>query len=510
MTVHSFQLADGSVHDFDIPDAPKQDMSWGDVASQAVSNIPSSGVQFAQDVVTPLTQPVETAKSLYNLGLGVAQKFTKGTQPNEKIADAVGQYFVNRYGDVNNLKQTIAKDPVGFASDLSTVITGGGALATKAGKVAKLGGLAKKLTSTGNIAKNVASYTDPLSLAGKGIGKISQGVGVVAPAVLGMTTGVGGEAVKTAYNAGKTGSKAFLENMRGQVPIDDVLFQAKEALANIKNKRGAEYAKEIGISINDPATLNFEPIAQKTMSTIENQYYKDIPKVGKDTMDKINEMVDIVGEFQARPDLHTAGGFDALKQRLGDVKIPMDNKQAEFARTELYNAAKDAVTRQAPQYAQTMKNYGEASDLIKELEKTFSLKKGVSNDTQLRKLQSVMRNNANTNYGQRVNLAQELEKAGSGDIMNSLAGQALNNLAPRGLQSIAASGAGVASFTNPSTLAYLPLASPRAVGEVAYKAGEMGKLAKSLLDWSKINKVDPSTMANLLLQMNRTNQNKGE
>lgn len=45
--------------------------SWGDVGSQALSNLPSSAGRFASDIVQPVIHPIDTATSLKNLGLGV-------------------------------------------------------------------------------------------------------------------------------------------------------------------------------------------------------------------------------------------------------------------------------------------------------------------------------------------------------------------------------------------------------------------------------------------------------
>ena len=90
----------------------------------------------------------------------------------------------------------------------------------------------------------------------------------------------------------------------------------------------------------------------------------------------------------------------------------------------------------------------------------------------MRKLQSLMRNNVNTNNGSRQKLVDQLAKV-EPDLPMALAGQALNDYAPRGLARIAAGGAGVAGLAtlSPTTLAMLPLASPRIVGEAAYAAG---------------------------------------
>ena len=123
-----------------------------------------------------------------------------------------------------------------------------------------------------------------------------------------------------------------------------------------------------------------------------------------------------------------------------------------------------------------MKGYSESSDLIKEIERTLSLGDKASADTAMRKLQSLMRNNVNTNYGQRLSLAQELSNAGGKDLMPALAGQAMNSLTPRGLQGASnvptaylAYGAGGPALAVADVLS----SSPRVVGETAYKYGQM-------------------------------------
>jgi hypothetical protein len=120
-----------------------------------------------------------------------------------------------------------------------------------------------------------------------------------------------------------------------------------------------------------------------------------------------------------------------------------------------------------------MKAYQEASELTKEIERALSLGQKAAADTSMRKLQSLMRNNVNTNYGNRLDLAKQLEAAGGNEIMPAIAGQALNSFTPRGLQGVAATGLGGFGIANPATLAALPLTSPRLMGEAAYGLGKV-------------------------------------
>jgi hypothetical protein len=148
-----------------------------------------------------------------------------------------------------------------------------------------------------------------------------------------------------------------------------------------------------------------------------------------------------------------------------------------------------------------MKAYSEATDQIKEIEKALSLGKKASVDTAMRKLQSLMRNNVQTNYGQRLNLARQLEEAGGGQLMPALAGQALSELTPRGLQRATSLPTSLGAFSVgglPAAIAYGAASSPRLVGGAAYGAG-VG--ARGLLDVQRrLPEIDYPTMFNLLYQ----------
>ena len=96
--------------------------SWGDVATGAVKNLPSSTAQLGKDLVHPLMHPVDTAKSLYGVASGGVQKLIPGEQENEAQWDAVTSFFKDRYGGAENLKRTLMEDPAGFVADLSTVM----------------------------------------------------------------------------------------------------------------------------------------------------------------------------------------------------------------------------------------------------------------------------------------------------------------------------------------------------------------------------------------------------
>jgi hypothetical protein len=170
--------------------------------------------------------------------------------------------------------------------------------------------------------------------------------------------------------------------------------------------------------------------------------------------------------------------LDALKQRVGAVLEGLDpakEGQARKAVGDVYNSIKTQIGKQAPEYSRVMRDYSEASDLIREIEGTLSLGQKARADTAMRKLQSLMRNNVNTSYGFRGDLAQQLHAAGGQDIMPALAGQAMSDWMPRGIQRATAGsgGAGLALTGNiPAAVGLAAVSSPRLVGESAYLAGQ--------------------------------------
>jgi hypothetical protein len=129
-----------------------------------------------------------------------------------------------------------------------------------------------------------------------------------------------------------------------------------------------------------------------------------------------------------------------------------------------------------------MKNFESSKIAQREIERALSLGRNNATDTAIRKLQSLTRNNASTNYGSRLNSAETLKAAGAETLMPRLAGQALNAKMPRGImQALAGAGLlGGAAFLNPVFLAGLPMASPRLIGEAANLAGTAARYGRKI------------------------------
>ena len=134
--------------------------------TQAISNIDESSKQLVNDIITPFLNPMQTAKDLYSLSKSVAS-LIPGIEGDDTQAKAVGKFFKDRYGSLENIKQTFATDPVGMLSDVSILLTGGATLTAKAPQVSSVLSKASKIAS-------------PIETAGGfAIGKAAQGSGTL-------------------------------------------------------------------------------------------------------------------------------------------------------------------------------------------------------------------------------------------------------------------------------------------------------------------------------------------
>lgn len=452
--------------------AEQQPMTVGEVASTAISNIPSSFRNLIGNIVEAVTNPVETAKSVLDVGAGALQnvlpekfvQFVGEDKQSREMARTVGQFYADRYGTGEGLKKAIAQDPVGVLADLSTVLSGGATIAPRA--------IAAPLAAT-------ARTIDPLAIAARGTQATLSATGKVIAPTIGVQTGVGAEPFRQAYRAGREGgetAEAFRANISGTTPMTDVLDAAKLNLDALRLERSNQYRSGMTNISRDKSVLSFDGIDTALKQAEGRTKFKGQVK-DQSAFNALSEARTLVDDWKKLDpaEYHTPEGFDALKQSIGAVLEKFDPKTNSYNTiNQVYNSVKSEITKQAPVYANTMKEYTQATEQIREVEKALSLGNKASADTAMRKLQSLMRDNVQTNYGQRVKLARELEKAGGRELMPSLAGQALSDIAPRGLQRATALPAGGLAYLIggiPAAGVSLATSSPRIMGEAAYGAG---------------------------------------
>jgi len=449
-------------------------LTAGEVATGAVMNFPRSFANLVGNIVTAVTNPLETGKSILDVGAGALQnvlpekfvQFVGEDKQSREMARKVGQFYADRYGTGEGLKKAVAEDPAGVLADLSTVLTGGAAAAPRA--------VAQPLA-------RAASTIDPLAATIRGTGAVTGALGrnILAP-YLGVSTGAGREAIQQAFEAGQKGGKAaeqFRANITGRADPTEILNIAKSNLDELNRLKQEEYRSGMVNIKNDKSVLNFADIDKSLKDSFGKVTFKG-KIVNESAANKLSQAKSIVDEWKSLDpvEFHTPEGLDALKKKIGDVleEIPFEQKVARSSVGDIYNSVKSTIQKQAPAYANTMKAYTEASDQIREIEKALSLGKKASVDTGVRKLQSLMRDNVQTNYGQRVALGKQLEEMGGQQFMPGIAGQALSSIAPRGISGALSLPTGLGGYALggiPGAVGSAALSSPRLVGETAYGLG---------------------------------------
>lgn len=384
-------------------------------------------------------------------------------------------------GAVANTLAQVPKVAAVAPNLLNAIRTGGlsapGAnLATRAVGGAISGGVTAGLANPEDAGMGMLfGGTLPVAVKAAGVAGdlIRKGTGAVAKNVTGLMSGVGGDAVETAYKSGRSGGTNFLDNMRGNVPFTDVLDDAKSALSKMRIDRGAKYRDGMTDIAADKTVIDFAPIDAAVASLKSTGSYKGQP-INKNAAGAVDEISELVNRWRGLDpkEFHTPEGLDALKQAIGDMRDATQfGTPARRAADTAYNAVKAEINAQAPTYAKVMKDYTQASETLQEVEKALSLGKKAAADTSMRKLQSLMRNNVNTNYGNRLDLAKTLESNGA-EILPAVAGQQMSSWTPRGLAGATATPlAALSAVTNPWMLAGLPATSPRLLGEAAYGLG---------------------------------------
>ena len=541
MPIARFQMPDGRVARFEVPEGttpeqaqvmiqeamPKQETPQpvqAELNRGTMANIGMGALKGASDIGATLLKPVDYVLNKTGLSdrtneqrrQSMADFFAQNADPDSVafkggelgagIAGTAGAGGVIAKGlraipalasKAPSLINAVESGGLSLGKPAATTLAGNASnLATRSAGGAVLGGVSAGMIDpdTAGTGAVIGGAFPGGMVAAKAVGGgIKNAAGWTGRNAIGAMTGTGAEAVKTAFNAGKSGNQTFLKNMRGEVDMTDVLDDAKSALGRIREERSAAYKSGMFDIQADKTVLDMAPVMKAADDAMADTMFKGVVK--KENAAKMSQkMKEVIDEWTGLnpAEYHTPEGLDALKQRIGDLRDGTAFGSPERrAADSIYNSIKRQIQDQAPTYSKVMKEYSEASELIGEIERSLVGKEKTSADTAMRKLQSLMRNNVNTNYGNRLDLAKQLEARGA-DILPAVAGQSMSSMTPRGLQGLAATGTSVAGLANPAFLAALPFQSPRIMGEVAYGlgkgAGKAGAIPQALLSNPVINR----------------------
>jgi len=456
----------------------------------------------------------ETGRNISRLG----EKLTGEVKEQFPVAGTAGQ--IGSYAVPYSLAQK-AVGAIKAVPQVANIIGKIPSFATAVGEQSAIGaGTGYGLTPTSENRGNAAMFGAATGPIGEIIKPAAKLGGWIGKEVLGLSTGAGPQAIEEAAKAGVTGNQQFLKNLRGEVPVKDVLQAAQSGLQTLKSQRKNAYKEGIesikpnqeiiaGQPLPKPAPkLDFNPIENSFKESLDNfkvQGGGDVASsIGEESYKDINKIKTVLDEWKSKKGLHTAEGLDALKRRIDDLYRNDMSNEAKSVLSQTRNTVKDTIIKQDKNYAKTMRDYEESLGLERELEQALNLGDRKSIDAAVRRLQSLTRNNANTSFEYRKQLADILKQKSGVDLMPSLAGQALNTYVPRGLHRIIPSFTAGSGITGAMTigasglapLATLPLQSPRLVGEATYAAG---KMARPVLNLANSGTPEQRKMAKLLI-----------
>lgn len=483
----------------------EKEPSWMQTAVGAVKNLPQS---FAANVLEPakeimmpgasLISPnakggiVDQAKGIGNLvraagsfmsdpgseiavGLGESVKPGMGKEYEEaqkkeqgrgkKVLGGMYDYYKGRYGSEAGFKKALMQDPLSVAMDASVMLSAGETAA------ARLPGVAK----AGEIASRVA-------------GKVVKAPAEGAAHVMGHLTGGGADAVKQAVKAGFQKEGEFIEALNGKLPPEQTVQMASKAVANMRKERNAQYQAAMKVLGENAEKIEPYKILQAWQDAQKFGHYEGFVTSERSVgLDK--KLVDILEDWyqrgQAEPGkFYTPEGIDALKKRVRSIKnnIPFDMREDRAYVGSFEKMLKQQITEQVPVYDKIMKDYAQASEGLEEIERSLSLGDKATYDTGIRKLLSAMRNNANSNYGNRLKMVDKLEEYGAKGLKSRLGGMQMSSGMPRGLAGRNPGLTALGALFDPRLLYMLPAESPYLVGGSLYG---LGRGARSFSDMAK-------------------------
>lgn len=450
---------------------------------KSLGNVPSSLLNLGKSLFSAVTHPINTIKGVGNaFAGGIEEGYNKlvgvegAHNTQTETFDALKHSLNERYGSLENAQRTATNDPVGFGADVFSILEGGAAVLDKAAGTAARAGLDTAITKVGGPVSDV-------------LGKAASAPANLASKVLGQSTSVGSEAIKTGFQAASEGgeaAKAFTEGLRGNTTPEDLVNKARGALDEVVDTRRSNYKEMLGTLKSDTSELDLTPLKTQLDKTLENF---NITKDEKGNLN-FNESTIVNTADQHKVEAITKDienwknnspqGIDTLKQRLSNYYEP-GSRIGAFSES-LRSTARSLIEK-TPGYSDAMKNYSEMSDQIQDIKQSLSLGDKAGVETSFNKLKNALKNDKQF----RLSVIRELDEATGGTLEESIAGVGMSKLAPSGLAKYADMAGGYEALTHGTgIMPMLGLAlttSPRIVGEFINALGLSARGTKIVMSY---------------------------
>lgn len=281
---------------------------------EAVSNIPESAKELGKSLVHLFTtNPLQTIKGISGVALGALEKAVPGVQSHEEAWSIFADALVERYGSKDKILNTIEKDPVGFAADLSTVLTGAGGIARGAASAGAKTAIistraATRLAETAKTLSRVGNALDPINAAATGIAKVPLAT------IKKANEAVGIDKVIRTFDVDAKMKEALQLNPSQKINITRKTFTPMigERLA----KWGVSGTlEEMSQQLGEIATKSKQVLDQRLASI--GDVYKPKGKLLEKTLDQLYEL--------RKPEIFTAEAFKDMRKRIIQLQVKLEN-----------------------------------------------------------------------------------------------------------------------------------------------------------------------------------------
>lgn len=294
----------------------------------AVTNIPESLKELGSSIINVFRNPLQTAKGISVAALGLLDKAAPETsRASEAIGGALGSlgsspeqaeqtlgaladFFVERYGSVDKVLNTVEKDPAGFVADLSTVLTGGaGAAKGVTSAVAKAGiistRMATRLSNTAAAINRVGNLIDPVNVA-------ASSAKIPFQAIKNANEAVGIDRMIKTFNVDAKMKEALQLNPSQKINI------TRSTFTPLVGERLAKW----GVSGTlEEMSSQLAEIAEKSQKVLDSslagigQVYKS-----KNTSKILDQLYEL-----RKPEVFTAQQFQDMRKRIVQLQVKHEN-----------------------------------------------------------------------------------------------------------------------------------------------------------------------------------------
>lgn len=292
-----------------------------------------------------------TLANIADVGAGGLERLFLGDKaqtPEAQKFGAVTDFYKQRYGGGQNIKDTLYNDPVGAAADLSTVLTGGGAALRGVGSLAK----ASKLSGVGEALTRTGAAIDPLNVAGAAASKVSNfGAKRIAPQLEASSERLYQSALKPSKSIEARNPDVIKAGLSERIPVsekgyDQALIRLEKLNKEIKAKIKAG-AKQ-GMTI-DPKIVASHTDEVKTRFSKQVAPQQDLAAIDQKRQDFLNHPdlanypngipLDVGQEMKQ-------GTYRQLKGKYGQERAAAIETEKALAR-----GLKDEIAKQLPEIA---------------------------------------------------------------------------------------------------------------------------------------------------------------